>query len=98
MSNDELLSDLRDIVHVAGKVWLGREAERADREVAEQRRTLAREARRDRLARVSSRMQRVDEVDARIVAVEIADNLPNRDRWIGQLRRLRERLLKEAKE
>lgn len=96
MGNDELLSELRDFVAVAGRVWLGRAESGAEAALTQQHWDIARQKRRDRLALVSSRLQQVDELDARVELIEMAENLPHRDRWLAQLRDLRESLLSKA--
>lgn len=93
MDWDQLFATTSDLLDVASSCWLNERREEIAYQSNDRDRQAARARRRADLAALSTKMGRIAEVDARIVLLEVAQGFPEQERFLLQLRALRQRLL-----
>jgi hypothetical protein len=97
MTWQSLIADVADLLSVAQGDWLNDQRSAAVSATDLQRKDVEREKSRARLRRVTSHMQRVAEIDARIALLDATPGVSGQADFLYRLRMVRCRLVKSAK-
>ncbi len=93
----DVLEGFEVLVDVAENVWLPLQRARREDDADHRESERHRARRRARLLVLSTKHERIAEVDARIALLEITPGVPNRDACIAKLSRLRKALVDDAR-
>ena len=97
MTWQSLITDVADLLVVAQDDWLNDQRSATVSATDLQRKEVERETSRARLRRVTSHMQRVAEIDARIALLEATPGVSGQAEFLDRLRKVRCRLVLSAK-